>query len=304
MTNKFIEILLFIFIFIPACLYITLNKENIDINDFREASGYDLVELSDGITAYKDIGNKSDKTIVLIHGATFGSLAYEDYLDVFVSNNYRVIIYDQYGRGYSDRLTGDISIELMERQLSELIEYCEIDNVILYGVSFGAAVAAKYAASNIDKIDFIGYQVPLINSADVPLLWLVKAPLYGNLLSRALLVPTAINRIRDYEDLMSSKLFIHFTDQFKVIGTEKFFTKFFLSNAMGNRLDDHNLIGSNNIPSYFAYSDEDIEINAKDVEIAIKNYNNPIVKKYPGGHFFSSGIEKKVAQEFINNIEI
>ena len=167
MTNKFIEILLFIFLFIPACLYITLNKENIDINEFREASGYDLVELSDGITAYKDIGNKSDKTIVLIHGATFGSLAYEDYLDVFVSNNYRVIIYDQYGRGYSDRLTGDISIELMERQLSELIEYCEIDNVILYGISFGAAVAAKYAASNIDKIDFIGYQVPLINSADV-----------------------------------------------------------------------------------------------------------------------------------------
>ena len=118
------------------------------------------------------------------------------------------------------------------------------------------------------------------------------------------MVPAAINRIRDYEDLMSSKLLIHFTEQFKVIGTEKFFTKFFLSNAMGNRLDDHNLIGSNNIPSYFAYSDEDIEINAKDVEIAIKNYNNPIVKKYPGGHFFSSGIEKKVAQEFINNIEI
>ena len=54
----------------------------------------------------------------------------------------------------------------------------------------------------------------------------------------------------------------------------------------------------------FAYSDEDTEINAKDVEIAIKNYKNPIVKKYPGGHFFSSGIEKKVAQEFINNIEI
>ena len=161
------------------------------------------MQLSDGMTAYKDIGKKSDKAIVLIHGATFGSLAYEEYLDVFVSNNYRVIIYDQYGRGYSDRLTKDISIELMERQLSELIEYCEIENVILYGVSFGAAVAARYAATNIDKIDFIGYQVPLINSAEVPLLWLVRIPLYGNLLSRALCVPNSINRFRDYEDLIS-----------------------------------------------------------------------------------------------------
>ena len=39
------------------------------------------------------------------------------------------------------------------------------------------------------------------------------------------------------------------------------------------------------------------------VEEAIKKYHNPIVKKYSGGHFFSSGIEKELAQEFIDNIK-
>ena len=54
---------------------------------------------------------------------------------------------------------------------------------------------------------------------------------------------------------------------------------------------------------YFAYAEDDVEIDSQLVEEAIKNYDNPIVKKYSGGHFFSSGIERKVAQEFIDSIK-
>ena len=294
--------LLFIFLFIPVFLYFALDRENIDINEFRLNSGYQEVKLTEGVTSYKDLGDKNNEVIVLVHGATFGSLAYEEYVNVFLENNYRVITYDQYGRGYSDRVDTHISIELMEKQLKELIEHCEVENVILYGVSFGAAVAAKYASNNPENVSFIGYQVPLINSANVPLLSIVKIPLYGDLLSRVLLVPNVLKRIEEYEDLMSEKLLDHYVGQFEVKGTERFFKKFFLGNATGNRLDDHNIIGSNSIPVYFAYAEDDLEIDSQLVVEAIKNYDSPIVKKYSGGHFFSSGIERKVAQEFIDSI--
>ena len=303
LVNKKIIYLLLIFVFTPACLYFVLDRENIDINKFRLDSGYQEVSLSDGITSYKDIGNKNHEVIVLVHGATFGSLAYEEYVNVFVENNYRVITYDQYGRGYSDRVHSNVSIELMEKQLKELIKHCEVEDVILYGVSFGAAVVAKYAANNPKNVSFIGYQVPLIDSANIPLLSIAKVPLYGDLLTRILLVPGVLKRIEEYEDLMSKKLLDHYKGQFEVKGTEKFFKKFFLGNAMGNRLDDHNIIGSNSIPSYFAYAEDDVEINSQLVEEVIKHYDNPIVKKYSGGHFFSSGIERKVAQEFIESIK-
>ncbi len=299
---KKIICLLFILIVIPACIYFAIDRESIDIEEFRLNSGYQEVKLSNGITTYKDIGDKSNKVIVLVHGATFGSLAYEEYINVFVENEYRVITYDQYGRGYSDRVYSDVSIELMEKQLKELIEHCEVEDVILYGVSFGAAVAAKYAANNTENISFIGYQVPLIDAANIPLLSIVKIPLYGDLLTRGFLVPGVLKRIEEYEDLMSEKLLNHYIGQFDVKGTEKFFKKFFLGNAMGNRLKDHNIIGNKSIPSYFAYAEDDNEIDSKLVEEAIKKYQNPIVKKYSGGHFFSSGIEREIAQEFIDNI--
>ena len=295
--------LLFVFIAIPAFLYFALDRESIDINEFRLNSDYQEVKLSEGITSYKDIGDKNNKVIVLVHGATFGSLAYEEYVNVFVENNYRVITYDQYGRGFSDRVHSNVSIELMEKQLEELIEHCEVEDVILYGVSFGAAVVAKYAANNPEKISFIGYQVPLINSANVPLLSVVKIPLYGDLLTRGFLVPGVLKRIQEYENLMSKRLLDHYVGQFQVKGTEDFYKKFFLGNAMGNRLNDHKIIGNNFIPSYFAYAVDDTEIDSQLVEEAIKNYNNPIIKKYSGGHFFSTGIERNVAQEFIDNIQ-
>ena len=300
---KKVFFVLSIFILIPVCLYLALNKENIDINEFRLNSGYEEVKLSDGITSYKDIEGKNNKVIVLVHGATFGSLAYEEYVDVFVENNYRVITYDQYGRGYSDRIHNDVSIELMERQLKELIDYCEVGEIILYGVSFGAAVVAKYAANNPEKIIFVGYQVPLINSANIPMLSIANIPLYGDLLIRGFLVPGILKRIEGYEDLMSKKLLDHYIGQFSVKGTEKFFKKFFLGNAMGDRHKDHSIIGDKSIPSYFAYAEDDIEIDSRLVEEAIKKYNNPIVKKYTGGHFFSSGIERELAQEFIDSID-
>ncbi len=300
---KKVFFLISIFILIPVCLYVALDRENIDINEFRLNSGYEEVKLSDGITSYKDIGSKNNKVIVLVHGATFGSLAYEEYVDVFVENNYRVITYDQYGRGYSDRIHNDVSIELMERQLKELIDHCKVGDIILYGVSFGAAVVAKYAANNPEKISFVGYQVPLINSANIPMLSVANIPLYGDLLIRGFLVPVVLKRIEEYEDLLSKKLLDHYIGQFSVKGTEKFFKKFFLGNATGNRLEDHSIIGNKSIPSYFAYAEDDTEIDSKLVEETIKKYQSPIIKKYSGGHFFASGIEREVAQEFIDSIK-
>ena len=67
--------LLFIFIVAPAFLYFVLDRENIDISEFRLNSSYQEVRLSEGITSYKDIGDKNSEVIVLVHGATFGSLA-------------------------------------------------------------------------------------------------------------------------------------------------------------------------------------------------------------------------------------
>ena len=63
---KRIFFLLSIFILIPVCLYLALDRENIDINEFRLDSGYEEVRLSDGITSYKDIGDKKSISLEIL----------------------------------------------------------------------------------------------------------------------------------------------------------------------------------------------------------------------------------------------
>ena len=46
-----------------------------------------------------------------------------------------------------------------------------------------------------------------------------------------------------------------------------------------------------------------LSISAKDKEYLDVDRIETIVKKYSGGHFFSSGIEKQVAQDFVDSIK-
>ena len=66
---KKILYLLFIFIAIPAFLYFALDRENIDINEFRLNSGYEEVKLSDGITSFlgKTYRNESQNSSQIKH---------------------------------------------------------------------------------------------------------------------------------------------------------------------------------------------------------------------------------------------
>ena len=61
---KKVLLLCLVFFVIPVSIHFAFNRENIDINEFRFNSGYEEVKLTDGITSYKDIGDKNNKTII------------------------------------------------------------------------------------------------------------------------------------------------------------------------------------------------------------------------------------------------
>ena len=85
-------------------VHIRANRETITATEFREDSVYDTAVLSDGTTAFRDLGPREAPVLVIIHGATLGSVAYEEYYEPFLQGGYRVVAYDEYGRGFSDRI--------------------------------------------------------------------------------------------------------------------------------------------------------------------------------------------------------
>lgn len=281
-----------------AILFRIAGRETLTPAAFREGSGYETAALGEGTTAYRDLGPRNGPVVVIVHGATLGSLAYQAYHAPFIEAGWRVVAYDGWGRGFSDRIDGPLGIESMRRQLLELLDHLEIAQATLYGISMGGAVVARFAAQHPERTRAIGFQVPLVHGAEGgALLRLARTPLLNRLLARVLMVPQLIRRGEAIGTASpaGAAVYEHFKRQFEVIGTERNILSMISGDATGNRLPDHEAIAQAGIPVQFAYATDDPEIPPATVEAAIACHPNPDVHRYEGGHFFSTNRQAELA---------
>lgn len=280
-----------------AIAYAMADRETMTAEQFRNGSGYEIVALVTGVTAYKDMGDRDAPPLVIVHGATLGSVAYEAYYQPFLDAGYRVISYDQYGRGFSDRPDAELSVDLMREQLLGLLDHLQVETAALYGVSFGGAVIARFAAAHPDRVAGLGFQVPLIEAPRSGLLQIASLPLIKPLIGRLLMVPAIIDRGESFgvETEEQRRVVDHFKMQFEVKGTQRMLMSMLTSDAMSSRLADHAAIAAADIPTQFVYATDDPEISPESVQAAIGSYEAADVHTYTGGHFFSSTKQDELA---------
>ena len=86
----------------------------------------EFAELSNGITHYQFHGPVDGPLVVCVHGLTTPSFVYEGLAKRLMERGYRVLVYDHYGRGYSDRPKGDQDRAFFVSHLEELLEHLNI----------------------------------------------------------------------------------------------------------------------------------------------------------------------------------
>lgn len=149
--------------------------------------GESFVELSDGVTHYRVRGPAEGPAVVLVHGLTSPDFIWEDQIGALAGVGFRVISYDLYGRGLSDRPAVDYDGTLFVRQLDELIEQLGRSGPVhLVGLSMGGAVSALYAARHPGRVDRLTLMAPGGLREGVPwVLRLLTAPIVGECLFAA-----------------------------------------------------------------------------------------------------------------------
>lgn len=97
--------------------------------------------------------------IIYLHGGPGGFILDQNIrlLEPVSKDGYDVYLYDQVGSGLSERLPdiNDYTAERHKQDLAEIIETIGAGKVILAGQSWGAILAALYAADHPDKVDKI-----------------------------------------------------------------------------------------------------------------------------------------------------
>jgi pimeloyl-ACP methyl ester carboxylesterase len=281
-------------------VYLAANRETMTAAEFRADSGYQTAALSHGVTAYQSFGPADGVPLVIVHGGTLGSMAYQAYVPPLVQDGWRVIVYDQYGRGFSDRPKDKLTIDLMRLQLLDLLDHLQIDQAHLFGVSLGGAIIARFAAEHGDRVRSLAYQVPVIGGVAItPALIATRLPIIGKLLSRLIGIPAIIARGESFgtETEEARRVVAHFTTQFKVKGTERMMRDMIIGDALSDRMADHEKIAASGMAAQFVYAIDDPEIMRADVEATLALYQAPDVHQYTGGHFFSSGRTEELSDK-------
>ncbi|NTX17306.1 alpha/beta hydrolase [Myxococcus sp. CA056] len=112
-----------------------------------------FIALSDGQTHYLLDGPEGGSAVVLIPGATLPLFIWEPLVEPLVRAGHRVLRYDLFGRGYSDRPKVRYGPELYERQLTELLAALGLHAPVhLVGLAFGGLLAVQYVDRNPERV--------------------------------------------------------------------------------------------------------------------------------------------------------
>ncbi len=175
----------------------------------------DFIQLSDGITHYEIGGPERGPSVVLVHGFSVPMFIWEPTFLALTEAGFRVLRFDLFGRGYSDRPDTKYDIEFFNRQLSELVKKIDLRTpVSLIGLSMGGLIVLNYVNRFRRKVD----NLILIDPAGFPIpqKWpqrLMRIPGLGELMLGFLGKGAMLKAVA--KDIYDPKLVDQFVDRFR-----------------------------------------------------------------------------------------
>ncbi len=197
MFGKVLLYLAIAFFLIVAGLYgyICIFQETKTLNqETRNEIAGSFIELSKGYVHYQLEGPDSGETVILIHGAGSGFYAWDNNFDFLVKNDFRVLRYDLYGRGFSDRPGAVYDTTLFLNQLEEVIQKLNLKAPYsLVSVSMGSSIAIPFAKNNESKVKNLVLVDPA-SLGDGNIAWYLRKPVISSLLMSLYWYPRAVEK--------------------------------------------------------------------------------------------------------------
>jgi len=183
-----------------AFQYQRANLETMELDGrLRGKAPGAFVSLTGGITHYQLEGPESARTAVLIPGFSVPYYLWDPTFAALRKAGYRVLRYDLFGRGYSERPWATYDGDLFDRQLLDLLEALNIrGRVDLIGASMGGPIASGFACQHLDRVRSITMIGPGYSTGG-QLPWYLRWPVVGEYYFATSVAPTlAESQTRDF----------------------------------------------------------------------------------------------------------
>lgn len=255
-----------------------LESRRAEISTLRHQAPGQFAKLSHGQTHFQWLGPEDGKVVVLIHGLTTPSFVWNALRPQLAARGYRVLSYDHYGRGYSDRPYQAQTTAFFVSHLKELLAHQGVTQpVAIIGYSMGGAVAAAFAAAHPNQVSRAALIAPAGMGHDLgAMAKLAKSlPLIGDWLM-ALFFPIAHRKGCEAERAAVTSTIPDIFEMQLAEQHRRGFTRSVLSSLRGLLAQDlqpqHRTIAASNIPvlALWGSLDTTIPISRKDI---LQNWN-------------------------------
>ena len=160
--NKFLIGLVVVFILLWLSYFVkTSSLKTISETDIPEVGGW--APLVQGNLYYRwyepEISN--NEIIVLVHGFSTPHFVWDGMKEFLVDAGYKVLVYDHFGRGFSERPSVVYDQDLYVESLKGLLDYQNISqSVHLVGYSMGGPVVGYFTQQYPDLVKSISFIAP------------------------------------------------------------------------------------------------------------------------------------------------
>jgi pimeloyl-ACP methyl ester carboxylesterase len=169
-------------------LPVLLNKESETLNpETRKEAPGQFIDLPNGITHYEAAGTDTAQTVLLVAGFSVPYYMWDPTFEFLKQNGFRVIRFDFFGRGYSDRPDLIYNGELFTQQIYDLLTGLNIDKPVdIIGISMGGPVVAEFTARYPEKVRKVTLIAPVNESKEISVL---NIPVLGEYVVDVFLAP-------------------------------------------------------------------------------------------------------------------
>lgn len=148
----------------------------------------EFVRLSDGVTHYEVAGPDTGRVVVLVHGFSVPAYIWDSTFASLSAEGNRVIRYDLFGRGYSDRPDAAYDGAMYDRQLDELVDSLHVVGPFdLAGLSFGGFVTGHYTSTHPTRVRTLVLLDPVASGSPLP--GALRTPMLGPWIWQVMRVP-------------------------------------------------------------------------------------------------------------------
>lgn len=139
---------------VPLANYSRHDYESLELGEeARKSAPGKFVRLSYGNVHYDLKGPESGRPVVLVHGFSVPFYLWDPTFEALAAAGYRVLRYDLFGRGFSDRPPLRYDADLFDRQLAELLDALQIKGEVdLVGASMGGPIVAGFACRHGERV--------------------------------------------------------------------------------------------------------------------------------------------------------